>query len=64
MRACFLRVQEPSTAVTKACEWRAALLGALCAESLGVVAEALKQRGSGSCWQFRQLARNLTGKCV
>jgi hypothetical protein len=54
-------LQDPSTALTKACQWRAATLGALCAESLGVVAEAVKRQGSESCWQFRQLTRNLTG---
>lgn len=59
---CLLYMQDPNSAVSKACQWRAATLGALCADSLGVVAEALKQRGSGSCWQFRQLARNLTGR--
>jgi len=37
-------------------------LAALCAESLGVVAEALKQRSGTNCWQFRQLTRNLTGE--
>lgn len=54
-------MQEPDTAVVKACQWRAAALAAMCSESLGVVAEALKQKGSPSSWQFRQLNRNLTG---
>jgi hypothetical protein len=55
-------LQDPDSSVAKACQWRAGVLAALCADSLGVVAEAIKQRSSGQQqWQFRQLARNLTG---
>jgi hypothetical protein len=60
-RCRVVLLQDPGSALPKACQWRAATLGALCADSLGVVAEALKQRGGTQCWQFRQLTRNLTG---
>lgn len=58
----LLILQDPSTSLQKAVQWRLATLSALCAESLGVVAEALQQRDPAPCWQFRQLTRNLTGK--
>jgi hypothetical protein len=61
-------LQDPSSAVARACQWRAAALSSLCADSITVVAAALQQRGVPAgpaaeqhTWQFRQLARNLTG---
>jgi hypothetical protein len=47
----------------RACKWRAATLAALCAESLGNVAEMLRQKGPPAGWQFQELHRNLTGMC-
>jgi hypothetical protein len=47
-------LQDPVSAVAKACQWRAAVLAALCSDSLGAVAEALKEKGPPRSWQFKQ----------
>lgn len=54
-------MQDPKSAVMKACQWRAAALAEMCNESLGVVAEALKQKGPPGNWQFAELDSHLTG---
>jgi hypothetical protein len=52
-------LDEPAAAVALACRWRANALATLSSESLGVLSDMLRKRGSDS-WQFRQLGRNLT----
>jgi hypothetical protein len=55
-------LQDPESAVAKACQWRAAVLAALCSDSLGAVAEALKEKGPPRSWQFKQQHAGVSSK--
>jgi hypothetical protein len=55
-------LQDPGSAVAKACQWRAAVLAALCSDSLGAVAEALKEKGPPRSWQFKQQHAGISSK--
>ncbi|WIA13678.1 hypothetical protein OEZ85_007238 [Tetradesmus obliquus] len=57
-------LQDPATAVAKACQWRAAVLAALCSDSLGAVAEALKEKGPPRSWQFKQQQAGLSSQVL
>ena len=54
-------LDDPAAAVALACRWRANALATLSSDSLGVLSDMLRKKGSDS-WQFRQLGRNLTSE--